>query len=59
MSKLFKSEKKELKCKICEKKLEKDIRRLRCGHKYHGNCVDLYVNKYYTYACWKCGMNHS
>ena len=57
--KLFKSKKKELKCKMCDKKLKDDIRRLKCGHKYHGDCVDLYVNKYSLYSCWKCGKNHS
>ena len=61
--KLFKNSKKELtkKCEICDKAMDKpeEIRVLKCNHRFHANCVDLYTNKYYTYACWKCGKNHS
>ena len=29
----------------------------KCGHKFHKNCIDFYINKYGAFACWTCRDN--
>ena len=53
---------KKKKCKICNKKLgdkegETGTFTRKCGHKFHKNCIDFYINKYGAFACWTCGDN--
>ena len=48
---------KEKKCDICNKELKNDIRKLGCGHMFHGDCIDYAENIFYVFCCWRCGRH--
>jgi hypothetical protein len=49
-----KSSNEEEDCMICHLPIEKNIMKLKCGHKYHEDCIEFIKNKKQSIVCPYC-----